>query len=53
MFAGFGAGAALMATGVVLWLLTPSEADQERQTTAAAVPTQDGQGMVFSITGRW
>lgn len=50
MYAGFGVGAALVATGVVLWLLPT---DEEPPATAAAGPTADGQGLVISIGGRW
>ena len=53
MLAGFGTGAALITTGVVLWLLAPEDTEQAGQTAASAAPTPDGRGMVFSIVGRW
>jgi hypothetical protein len=46
MWAGFGVGAALVATGIVLWALEPSDG-----TTATVVPLPDG--AVFSLGGRW
>jgi len=36
-----------MTTGVLLWLL------DDPDTTASAAITPDGQGMVFSVGGRW
>ncbi len=41
----------LISTGVVLWVLAPDEGSPS--TTAAIGPTLDGQGMVFSLGGRW
>ena len=52
MWTGFSLGAALMATGAALWLLEP-DGDGSAQATASVGPTLDGQGMVFSVTGRW
>ena len=49
MWTGYAVGAALMATGVILWVLEPDEPGA----TAAVSPTPDGQGMVFGVTGRW
>jgi hypothetical protein len=47
MWAGFGAGAALVATGIVLWALEPGDGS----TSATVVPLPDG--AVFSLAGRW
>lgn len=47
MWAGFGAGAALIATGIVLWALEP----EEGSTAATVIPLPDG--AVFSLGGRW
>jgi hypothetical protein len=49
MWLGFGAGAALMTTGLILWLTD----DGSPGTSASVSPTADGQGMVFSIGGSW
>jgi hypothetical protein len=49
MWLGYGLGAALMTTGIILWVLEPDEPG----TTATVSPTPDGQGMVFGVTGRW
>jgi hypothetical protein len=53
MYAGFGIGATLIATGAVLWLLSPDDGPQAGQASAALGPTPDFQGMVFSVGGRW
>jgi hypothetical protein len=53
MWTGFSLGAALMATGITLWLLEPTEAGLPESTAASVVPAPDGQGMVFTIVGRW
>jgi len=50
MWAGYGAGAALLATGITLWLL---DDDAPGTTTAGAAPTPDGSGWVFGLGGRW
>jgi TolB-like protein len=47
MWAGFGAGAALVATGIVLWALEPSGGS----TAATVIPLPDG--AVFSLGGSW
>ena len=47
MWASFGVGAALVATGITLWALEPSD----RSTTATVVPLPDG--AVFTLGGRW
>jgi len=47
MWAGFGLGAALIATGITLWALEPS-ADS---TAATVIPLPDG--AVFSLGGSW
>lgn len=50
MWAGYGAGAALLATGIVLWVL---DADASSAVTAGAASAPDGTGLVFGIGGRW
>jgi hypothetical protein len=52
MFLGLGTGVAAMGTGVALWLLAPKD-EPATTTSAAVVPTADGQGYVFAISGRW
>ena len=47
MWTGFGLGAALVATGIVLWALEPTD----DSTTATVVPLPDG--AVFTLGGRW
>ncbi len=49
MYASSGVGAALVATGIVLWLLDP-EPDEP---SASVYPLPDAPGVVFSIVGRW
>jgi hypothetical protein len=49
MWLSYGVGAALMATGIIMWALAPDDVD----TTATVIPAPDGQGMVFGLTGRW
>ncbi len=52
VFWASAAGAAvLMGTGVTLWLLAPD--DDAPATAAALAPTLDGNGLVFSLAGRW
>jgi len=57
MFASLGTWAALAVTGVVLWILAPSEAEwveewvQSQGVTAGAAT--DGSGFVFTLGGRW
>jgi len=46
MWLGLGSGVALMTTGLLMWLL-----EDDSGTSAAAAPTLDGQGVVFSIGG--
>ena len=54
MWTGLGAGAALMATGVVLWLLEPPASERVDPATAAGLaPTGDGRGAVLTVGGRW
>lgn len=53
MYAGFGTGLALMATGVVLWLQDPSTYDQSGGNVANVAPTHDGLGVIFSFSKRW
>jgi TolB-like protein len=50
MWTGFGLGAALVTTGIVLWVLEP---DGEGSTSISAGPMLDGSGMVFLLGGRW
>ena len=50
MWTGFALGAALIATGITLWTLEPSDAEQM---SASLSPVLDGQGMVISVSGRW
>lgn len=52
MYASFGVGAALITTGVLLWLLGPEKAP-EGGTTAAVIPDADGNGVVFSFGWSW
>ena len=47
MWAGFGVGAALAATGIVLWALEPSDGS----TSATVIPLPDG--AAFTLGGRW
>jgi len=47
MWAGFGTGAALVVTGIVLWALEPDEVS----TAGTVIPLPDG--AVFSLGGRW
>jgi TolB-like protein len=49
MWTGYAVGAALMVTGIILWVLEPDEPGA----TATVSTTPDGQGMVFGVTGRW
>ena len=52
MYASFGVGAALITTGVLLWLLGPEKV-QEGGTTVAVIPDSDGNGVVFSLGWSW
>jgi TolB-like protein len=47
MWTGFGVGAALVATGIILWALEPDDSS----TSATVIPLPDG--AVFSLGGRW
>jgi hypothetical protein len=53
MYAGFGLGAALITTGVLLWLLGPDEKQEGVVTTASVIPDTDGGGVVLSIGWSW
>ncbi len=54
MWLGFGAGAVLMTSGVILWLLEPPASERvDKSTLTSLVPTPDGQGAVLSISGTW
>ena len=48
MWTGFGLGAALVTTGLVLWAMEP----EDTSLLVSAAPTQDG-GFVFGLSGRW
>ncbi len=50
MWAGFGAGAALMITGAVLWALAP---DQAPPAAVGVAPAAGGEGLVLGIGGSW
>ena len=55
MIGGFALGGALMVTGVVLWILEPSQEERARELNRASgvavTPMPDGSGMVFSLSG--
>jgi hypothetical protein len=55
MIGGLVAGGALMATGIILWILEPSRADWAREvggeSGVSILPMSDGSGMVFSLSG--
>lgn len=51
--AGYSLGGALMATGVVLWLIDPNGEPPEKDTSIGAAPTVDGRGFAVSVCGRW
>lgn len=53
MWVGFGAGAALLTTGIALWLLEPTAGERIDPATAGLAPTPDGQGLSLSLGGRW
>jgi hypothetical protein len=53
MYTGFGIGAAMMATGVVLWLLEPDYSEPSSRTGASAFPAPDGSGIVFTLGWEW
>ncbi len=54
MITGYLSGAALMATGIVLWVSEPSgsavENEEEKMSVGA---TCNGRGVVFTVGGRW
>ena len=50
MYVGFGAGAVLMVTGLVLWL-TPGQDESESRYAAGVVPARGG--LVFTYEGRF
>jgi hypothetical protein len=49
MWVGYATGAALMATGIILWVLEPDEPG----ISAGVAPAATGDGLVFSVGGRW
>jgi hypothetical protein len=57
MFTSLGVGAALVATGVILWAMAPEESEwidewvKNNQVSAGVTP--DGSGVVFTLGGRW
>jgi TolB-like protein len=52
MYASFGIGAALIATGLTLWFMAPDDSRTESAVTGLGVAPTD-QGMVFSWSTRW
>jgi TolB-like protein len=48
---GLGTGAALGATGVILWLVAPDA--PESVPAPSAGPTADGRGLTVGVSGRW
>jgi hypothetical protein len=57
MFASLSVGAALVATGIIMWVMAPEESEWieewvESQKVSAGV-TPDGSGVVFTLGGRW
>lgn len=50
-WAGLGTGAALGATGVILWLVAPDA--PESVPAPSAGPTADGRGLTVGVSGRW
>jgi len=53
MYAGFGAGAAMMITGVVLWILAPDEVSWAERNNGYLEVMSTGNGLVLSTGGRW
>ncbi|MBW1811817.1 MAG: PEGA domain-containing protein [Deltaproteobacteria bacterium] len=53
MYAGFGTGAALMVTGVVLWILAPDQASWAEQSGGYLGASSDGNSFVLTAGGRW
>lgn len=53
MYTGFGVGAALVTTGVLLWLLGPDEKQEGVVTTATVIPDVENGGAVLSIGWSW
>jgi hypothetical protein len=53
MYTGFGVGAALITTGVLLWLLGPDEKQEGVVTTATVIPDVENGGAVLSIGWSW
>jgi len=52
MYASFGIGAALIATGLTLWFMAPEDSRSESAALGLGVAPTD-QGMVFSWGARW
>ena len=53
MWTGFGLGTALIATGVILWVLEPDRPGTTGLTGVSAMPAPDGLGAILSIGGRF
>jgi hypothetical protein len=53
MYLGFGLGASAIATGIILLVMDPGSSEDTSSTSAGVMPTADGQGMVFTLGGRW
>ena len=51
--AGYTLGGAAMLTGVVLWVLSPSDREWAERRSVSAAPTPDDRGAVVSLEGRW
>lgn len=52
MYGSLGAGVAAIATGIVLWIMKPSDS-LSSESLGVVTPTPDARGMVFMWTGRW
>ena len=53
MWVGLTTGAALLGTGIILWVIEPTGQSQNEYTSAGLGPTRDGTGAVFSLSGRF
>jgi hypothetical protein len=56
MWAGYGAGAALVAAGIVMWAIAPSRNEAVALTgpnTLAIAPMFNGRDFAMSIKGEW
>ena len=50
---GYVLGAGGMATGIVLWVLSPGDKEWWEKHNVSAAVTPDGQGATLSLQGRW